>query len=343
MVLDVRGLIRRPEFAAFVGSAFVWLFFAYFGWPTFPTVLVTAGWVNVAAELGLVALPVALVMIAGHLDLSVGSIIAAAGITYALLTGHYHVTDWIGLPAGLAVGTFFGFLNGLIVTKTKVSSFIVTLAMSFFIRGLIFGVTHLIVSNVQVAVKVAPMVKRTFGGRIYLSYENAIWIFLAMAIVVSWILYKTTFGNWVFAIGGDETSARAAGVPVERTTIRLFMGSGFGSALLGVTSVALYGSAQVSAGQDKVFFSIIAVVIGGVLLEGGYGSPVGVIFGTITFAIVNSGINSTGWNTDWYLLIIGILVLVAVLANNTFRRVALSGGRPKSAVASATERGASHV
>ncbi len=342
-MLNVRGLIRRPEFAAFVGTAFVWLFFTYFGWPTFPSVLVTAGWVNVAAELALVALPVSLVMIAGHLDLSVGSIIAASGITYALLTGHYHLPDWIGLPAGLAVGTFFGFLNGVIVTRTKVSSFIVTLAMSFFIGGLIYGVTHLIVSNVQVAVKVAPIVKSTFGGRIYLAYENAIWLFVIMAAVVSWIVYKSTFGNWIFAVGGDETSARAAGVPVDRTIIKLFMGSGFGSALLGVTSVALYGSAQISAGQDKVFFSIIAVVIGGVLLEGGYGSPVGVIFGTITFAIVISGLNSTGWGSDWFKLIIGVLLLLAVMANKTFRRLALSGGKPKSTELSAKRSENNHV
>lgn len=326
-MFDIKALTRRAEFAAFVGTLAVYLFFLYFGWPTFPTVLVTAGWVNVAAELGIVALPIALVMISGHLDLSVGSNIAAAAITYALLCGHYDLPDVIGLPAGLAVGTFFGFLNGLIVTKTKVSSFIVTLAMSFFIRGLIFGVTKLIVDNVQVAVDVDTWVEKTFGGRIYLAYENAIYLFLIMALVISWILYKTTVGNWIFAIGGDETSARAAGVPVERTTILLFMGSGFGAALLGVTTVALYGSAQVSAGQDKVFYSIIAVVVGGVLLTGGYGSPLGVIFGTMTFAIVTSGVNSTGWGADWSLLIIGLLLLVAVLANNTFRNLALSGGK----------------
>lgn len=336
-MFDLKALTRRPEFAAAVGTLAVYLFFVYFGWPTFSTVLVTAGWVNVAAELGLVALPVALVMISGHLDLSVGSNIAAAAITYALLTGHYGIPDIIGLPAGLAVGTLFGLVNGLIVTKTNVSSFIVTLAMSFFIRGLIFGVTKLIVSNVQVAADVAPWVKNTFGGRIYLAYENAIYLFLAMALIVSWILYKTTFGNWIFAIGGDETSARAAGVPVERTTIALFMGSGFGAALLGVTSVALYGSAQVSAGQDKVFYSIIAVVVGGVLLTGGYGSPIGVIFGTMTFAIVTSGVNSTGWGADWSLLIIGLLLLIAVLANNTFRRLALSGGKAKDTPTSVAE------
>jgi simple sugar transport system permease protein len=313
-----------------MGTVIVYVFFAWFGRPTFTTVLVTAGWVNVAAELAIVALPIALVMIAGHLDLSVGANIAAAGITYALLTGHYGVPDIIGLPAGILVAVFFGLLNGLIVTRTRVSSFIVTLAMAFFIRGLIFGVTKLIVDNVQVAVDVAPWVKNSLGGRIYLAYENAIYVAIVVGIVVSWILYKTVFGNWVFAIGGDETSARAAGIPVDRSTVLLFMGSGFGAGLLGVISVALYGSAQVSSGQDKVFYTIIAVVIGGVLLTGGYGSTIGVMFGCMTFAIVTTGVNSTDWGGDWSLLIIGILLLVAVLTNNWFRKAAMSTGRIKS-------------
>ena len=250
---DLRNLTRRPEFAAFVGTLFVFLFFTYFGWPTFIKPLVTGGWLNVAAELGLIALPVSLVMIAGHLDLSVGSILAAGAMTYAILTGHLGLPDFIGLPAGLVVGTFFGFLNGLIITKTKLNSFIVTLAMMFALRGLVFGITRLTTSTVLVSVEVSETVRRTFGGRLYLTFENAIVLWVIMALVVSWILYKTKYGNWIFALGGDETAARAAGVPVERVTIGLFMGSGFGSALLGVTQVALFGSAQVSAASPTCF------------------------------------------------------------------------------------------
>jgi simple sugar transport system permease protein len=330
---DLKNLTRRPEFAAFIGTLSVFIFFGYFGWPTFTSVLVTAGWLNVAAELGLIALPVALVMIAGHLDLSVGSVLAAGAMTYAILSGHFGLPDWIGLVAGLAMGTFIGFVSGMVVTRTKLASFIVTLAMMFGIRGLVFGITRLTTSTVLVAIEVDPWIRRVFGGRIWKTYEMAILFFLGMALIVSWILYKTKYGNWIFAIGGDEISARAAGVPVERTTIWLFMGTGFGSALLGIIQVATYGSAQVSAGQSYVFYSIIAVVVGGVLLTGGYGSPVGVIFGTLTFAIVSQGIYSTGWDSDWASLILGLLLLIAVLANNTFRRLALSGGeKPKEAL-----------
>jgi len=330
---DLKNLTRRPEFAAFVGTLSVFIFFAYFGWPTFPSVLVTAGWLNVAAELGLIALPVALVMIAGHLDLSVGSVLAAGAMTYAILTGYLGWSDWIGLPAGLAMGTFIGYITGYIVVRTRLSSFIVSLAMNFGIRGLVFGITRLTTGTVLVAVKVDPMVRSIFGGRIWKTYEMAILFFVGMAIVVWWILNKTKYGNWIFAIGGDETSARAAGVPVEKTTIWLFMGTGFGSALLGVIQVATYGSAQTSAGQSYVFYSIIAVVVGGVLLTGGYGSPVGVVFGAMTYAIVSQGIYSTDLDSDWASLILGVLLLIAVLTNNTFRRLALSGGEKPKPVA----------
>lgn len=112
-------------------------------------------------------------------------------------------------------------------------------------------------------------------------------------------------------------------MPTNKAKIALYAGSGFGAALVGVIQTILYNGAQVANGQSVVFNSIIAVVIGGVL-TGGYGSVVGVLLGTLTFAIVNQGIYYTGWNADWAALILGILLLVAVLMNNTFRRLALS-------------------
>lgn len=321
-------LIRRSEFSALVSVVFVYAFFTYAGWPHFTEG--SANWLNVAAEVGLIALPVSLVMISGNLDLSVGSIIAAGAMTYAILSGFGDVPDWIGVAAGLAIGTFAGFINGFVITRTKIHSFIVTLGMMFALQGIVFGVTRLTTKTVLVSVDVDPMVKNIFGGRFFHQYENAIMFFLAMSIVVIWVAYKTKYGNWVSAIGGDETAARAAGVPVEKTIIWLYMGSGFGSALLGIIQVALFGSAQVSAGRSYLFWSIIAVVVGGVLLTGGYGSPMGVFFGTITFAIVNTGFYSTGWDSDWSALVLGVLLLLAVFVNNIFRRIALSGGRPKT-------------
>jgi simple sugar transport system permease protein len=141
----------------------------------------------------------------------------------------------------------------------------------------------------------------------------------------------TKYGNWIFAIGGDAVSARASGIPVAGTKIALFVSTSVGASLVGIIQTLLYNGAQTGTGQSFVFNSIIAVVVGGVLLTGGYGSVVGVMLGCLTFAIVNQGIYYTGWNSDWASLILGILLLAAVLMNNTFRRLALSGGKVKTA------------
>ena len=153
--------------------------------------------------------------------------------------------------------------------------------------------------------------------------------------MVGFILHFARYGNWILAMGGDSVSARNAGIPTERLTIALFMSSGLSAAFVGMSQAILYNSAQVSAGQSFIFNSIIAVVIGGVLLTGGYGSVVGIVLGTLTFAIVNQGIFYTGFDANSASLIIGVLLLLAVLMNNTFRNMALSyAPRPKTRIRS---------
>jgi simple sugar transport system permease protein len=166
--------------------------------------------------------------------------------------------------------------------------------------------------------------KSVFGALIGGQFEVAIFWWIGVAAVVAWMLQETRYGNWIFAIGGDKEGARTTGIPTDKVKIALYVGSGFGAALVGVIQTILYNGAQVANGQSFVFNSIIAVVIGGVLLTGGYGSVIGVVLGSLTFAIVNQGIYYTGWNSDWASLILGILLLVAVLMNNTFRKLALS-------------------
>lgn len=323
----IGALLRRPEFGALVGALAVYLFFAVAGGAEFVAPGGWASWLNVAAELGIIALPVALVMIAGDLDLSVGSVLASSSMTMAILSGYYGLPTIVGIIAALVLGTLVGFINGLIVTKTNLPSFVVTLAMLFAVSGLTLGATRLVVSSTAVSLTADPFFKSILGSLIGGKFSVAIFWWLLVAVVIYWILTQSKFGNWIFAIGGDVISARATGIPVAKVRIGLFMGSGFGAALVGVIQTAMYNGAQVANGQSFVFNSIIAVVIGGVLLTGGYGSTIGVILGTLTFAIVNQGIYYTGWNADWAALILGVLLLIAVLTNNTFRRLALTGGK----------------
>lgn len=324
---DFTSIVRRPEFGALIGAVAVFIFFSIAGGSGFTDAGGWASWLNVASEVGIIALPVALVMIAGDLDLSVGSTLAASSMTMAILSGFFGLPTWVGVIAALLFGLLVGWLNGYLVTKTNLPSFVVTLASMFIIMGATLGTTRLIVGSTSVSMTADPFFQTIFGNLIFDLFETAVAWWAVIAIVVSWVLYKSIFGNWIYAIGGDMTSARATGIPVNKVRIALFMGSGFGAALVGVIQTCIYNGAQVAAGQSFVFNSIIAVVVGGVLLTGGYGSTLGVILGTVTFGIVNQGIYYTGWDADWAALILGLLLLAAVLTNNTFRRLALSGGK----------------
>lgn len=323
---SLTSLVRRPEFGALVGAVAVYVFFAITGGAEFTGPGGWASWLNVAAELGIIALPVSLVMIAGDLDLSVGSVLASSSMVLAITSGYYHLPTFVGILVALGFGVLVGLINGFVVTKTNLPSFVVTLGTQFAVAGLTLGVTRLLTGSTSVALTADEPFKTIFGSLIN-NFETAVIWWIIVAIVVSWILYKSIWGNWIYAIGGDVISARATGIPVSKVRIALFAGSGFGAALVAVIQTCLYNSAQVSNGQSFVFNSIIAVVIGGVLLTGGYGSTIGVILGTMTFGIVNQGIYYTGWDADWAALILGILLLIAVLTNNTFRRLAISGGK----------------
>ncbi len=145
---------------------------------------------------------------------------------------------------------------------------------------------------------------------------------LGLTAVATWILLHTRFGNWIFAVGGDANAARNVGVPVAKVKIRLFILSACAATLFAAIQVLSVGSADTSRGLQKEFEAIIAVVIGGTLLTGGYGSAIGAMFGALIFGIVQMGIFYTGIDTDWFKAFMGVMLLVAVLFNNYIRKKA---------------------
>jgi len=324
------NLFRRPETGSFIGLLSVFVFFTIFGGQTFLSISGTASWLNVAAELGIIALPVGLLMIAGHLDLSVGSVIPASSMTIAIVSGHYGLPMPVGIAASLALGLAVGFLNGYLIVRTDLPSFVVTLGTLFAVAGLTLGLSVILAGSTSVALKSDPINKMLFGDFIDGKFEVILLWWIAAMIFVDFILSHSKYGNWILALGGDKISARNAGIPTEKLNIALYMGSGLCSAFVGMCQAILYNSAQVSAGQSFIFNSIIAVVIGGVMLTGGYGSVIGIVLGTMTFAIVNQGIYYTGFDANWASLIIGVLLLAAVLLNNTFRTMALTHATPRA-------------
>lgn len=332
---SIGRLVRRPEVGSLIGMIAVLVFFSIFGGANFMSAGGAASWLNVASELGIIALPVGLLMIAGHLDLSVGSMIPASSMTIAIISGHYGLPIIVGILAALALGLIVGFINGLLVIHTKVPSFVVTLATLFALAGLTLGLSIILSGSTSVALKSGPIAKLVFGDYLGGKFQVTLFWWIAIVLIVGFILNFSRFGNWILAMGGDAVSARNAGIPTDRVTIALFMSSGLCAAFVGMSQAILYNSAQVAAGQSFIFNSIIAVVIGGVLLTGGYGSVVGIVLGTLTFSIVNQGIFYTGFDANWASLIIGVLLLAAVLMNNTFRTMALTyAPRTKSRVRS---------
>jgi len=318
------GLLRRPEAGAFLGLLAVLLFFAIFGGVSFLHVSGMASWLNVAANLGIIAIPVGLLMIAGELDISVGAMVPAGAMTVAIIAGPFHQPIWLAIAVALSFGVLVGLVNGLIVIRTAVPSLIVTLGSLFAVQGMILGLSVLITKSTSVAVKTEGLAKTMFGDFIagQLQVMFGWWILLTICYI--FVVHFTRFGNWIFAMGGDKVSARNAGIPTEKLTIALFVCSSTSAAFVGMCQAILFNSAQVSGGQAFIFNAIIAVVVGGVLLTGGFGSIVGIFFGTITFAIVNQGIYYTDFDRNWSSLIIGVLLLFAVLMNNTFRKMALT-------------------
>jgi simple sugar transport system permease protein len=319
------NLLRRPEAGAFLGLAAMFVFFTIFGGLNFLTIGSTAAWLNIAAGLGIIAIPIGLLMIAGELDISVGSMIPAGSMTTAIISGHYGLPIWVAIAAVLIMGVTIGLINGNLVVRTAVPSFIVTLGTLFAVAGTVLGMSVIITGTTSVAIK-APQLAKTIFGDLYFGKQFQVLIawWLAAAAVYIFFVHFTKYGNWIFAMGGDKESARNAGIPTRRLTITLFVLSATSAAFVGMCQAILFNSAQVSGGQSYIFNSIIAVVVGGVLLTGGFGSVIGIFFGTITFAIVTQGIYYTDFDRNWSSLIIGMLLLAAVLMNNTFRTMALS-------------------
>ncbi len=324
------SLMRRPETGSFLGLAAVFLFFTAFGGVNFASPTGAASWLNVAAQLGIVAIPIGLLMIAGELDISIGSIIPAGSMTCAIISGHFDLPIVFGVGAALLLGAAIGLINGFLVIRTAVPSFIVTLGTLFAVAGMTLGFSVLVTGTTSVAIKV-PEAKWLLGDFIGGIYQVTIFWWLAAILFWGFFLHFSRFGNWIFAMGGDKVSARNAGIPTDRVTIMLFVCSGMSAAFVGLSQAILYNSAQVSAGQSYIFNSIISVVVGGVLLTGGYGSVFGIVLGTLTFAVVSQGIYFTGFDANWASLIIGVLLLGAVLMNNTFRKMALSYAPKKGA------------
>lgn len=316
--------LRRPAAASIVSLIGIIVFYVIFGGVNLGNLVAAASWLNFAANLGIVAIPVGLLMIAGEIDISIGAMIPAGSITIAILSGHFGLPIWIGMLGALGLGVIVGSVNGLLTTRTTVPSLIITLGTLVAMQGIVLSSAMLLAGNASVALEAPEWAKSIFGQLLGNGHQIIILWWVALTVVFAFVMHMTRYGNWIFALGGDKVSARNAGIPTSRLTIILFVLSATAASFVGMCQAILFNSAQVSGGMGYIFNAISCVVVGGVLLKGGFGSVMGIFVGTITFAIVIQGIYFTHIDRNWSNLIIGVTLLAAMAMNEKFRDLALA-------------------
>ena len=326
----LRNLLSRPALGAASGAVAVWLVFAFLaGDRGFLTLAGTATYLEVAAELGLIAIAVALLMIAGEFDLSVGSMIGLSGMAMTIMAVELGLPIPVAMLLSLFLALFVGFLNGYMVLRTGLPSFIVTLGSLFILRGLTIGITRMITGRTQLGglddIAGYDVMQTLLASEISImevAFPISILWWLGVTGLGVYMLLYTRLGNWIFSTGGDVKSARMMGVPVRRVKIGLFMATAAGAWLVAMIQAISFNGADVLRGEQREFFAIIAAVIGGTLLTGGYGSLIGTALGALIFGMVRQGIVFAGVDADWFQVILGVMLVIAVLVNSVIRKKA---------------------
>ncbi|MGI4894004.1 MAG: ABC transporter permease [Janthinobacterium lividum] len=314
-------LLSRPEIGSLIGAIALFVLFLSVA----PTLRSGASLLTVlysSSTIGIMAISVALLMIGGEFDLSAGVAVTTTALTASTASYQLHLNVWVGVLIALVVALAVGLFNGWLLIRTGLPSFIITLGSFFMLTGLNLGVTKVLSGGVS-----SPTITDIQGyssANAFFNYSLPIgslgvripilfWIVLV--IVATWILLRTRVGNWIFAAGGDPAAARAVGVRVKATKIGLFMGVGFTAWLLGMHTLFAYNNVQSGQGIGNELYYIIAAVVGGCLMTGGYGSAIGAAIGALIYGVVTNGIVYAGWNADWNRLFLGAMLVIATIVN----------------------------
>lgn len=352
-ISSLRKALIRPELGGMIGTVAV---FTFFGLVAYDSGMFNAqgvmNWSTVSAQFMIIAVGACLLMIAGEFDLSVGSMIGFAGMGIALLATTFSLPIWLAILLTFVVCVAIGALNGFIVVRTGLPSFIVTLAFLFILRGLSIALPQFLERKTNIGglreLAEGDWLAPVFGGKVgtglfqWLGDQGIIAVFErgnragqpvvdGIPMMIVWavvlivfghvLLTKTKFGNWIFACGGDAQAARYVGVPVNRVKILMFMFTAFCATVLATCQVMEFGSADAGRGLLKEFEAIIAVVIGGALLTGGYGSVLGAALGALIFGVVQQGLFFANVESSLFRVFLGVILLMAVILNTYIRRI----------------------
>ena len=320
-------LLARPEIGALVAAIVIFIFFLLVA-PAFRTPASFFTVLYQSSTIGIVAVGVGMLMIGGEFDLSAGVTVTTAGLFNAMFCYQLGINLWVGAILSLVLCLAIGFLNGYLVMRTGIPSFLITLGTFFVLQGANLGVTKLVTGSVS-----SPNINQMDGysglnwifahewqiGSVTLSI-TVIWWFLFVALS-AYVLQRTKIGNWIYAVGGNAASARAVGVPVTRVKVGLFMTVSFLAWFAGMHYLYNYNTLQAGNGVGNEFLYIIAAVVGGTLLTGGYGNAIGVAIGAFIFGMTSLCIVYAGWDPNWFKAFLGVMLLLAVMVNLYVKRL----------------------
>ena len=314
-------MLTRPEIGALIAAIVIYIFFFAVA-PAFRSAEAFSTILYASSLIGIVAVGVGLLMIGGEFDLSAGVAVVTYALTAAMLSYQFNLNMWVGAFLAMILALFIGFINGFLVVRTGIPSFLITLGTFFILQGANLGITKLVtgavstqnVSDIQGFESAKGLFASTFtiGG---VSVKITVVWWILFVLLATWILNRTRTGNWVFAVGGNAASARAVGVPVNKVKIGLFMGVGFLAWFSGMHQLFAFNTIQAGGGVGQEFLFIIAAVVGGTLLTGGFGSAIGTAIGAFIFGMVTQGIVYAGWDPNWFKAFLGVMLLLAVAVN----------------------------
>ena len=326
-----KKVLKRPEVGALGGVILVFAFF-YVMAPPFRQLSALTTVLYQASTLGIPAVAVAMLMIGGEFDLSAGVAVTSSSLAASMFATEVFGNIWLGILCALVFSLGIGALNGYLLVKTKLHSFLVTLSTFLMLQGLNIAVTKLVTGNVATE-DISGMPGFNLAQSIFASsfkigqvnFSIAIVYWVIFALIATWVLLRTRVGNWIFAVGGQGDSARAVGIPVKKVKIGLFMVVGFACWFLGMHMLFAYDTVQSGAGIGNELLYIASAVVGGCLLTGGYGSAAGSALGAFIFGMTTEGVIYADWDPDWFMFFVGAMLLLATVFNGWLRMRASSG------------------
>jgi ribose transport system permease protein len=314
-----RRLLQTREFGVFlalVGLLIVMRFLTPYFWKTDNVFNVLRG----MSTIGIMAIGETMIIITGGIDLSVGSVLAASAMLTARLMYMGVVSPWVAVLIGIAFGTLLGAINGLIITRVKVTPFIATLGMLSIARGLAYllasGLQGTVASNVPMRDEAVNFLGSGYVGPVPVPVIEMI----VLVIIFSLFLRSTVLGRQIYAVGSNEQGARLSGVPVNLVKLFVYTVTGALAALAGIMTAGLLETSATNAGTGSELDVIAAVVIGGASLAGGEGTIIGSIIGAAIMAVLRNAFVLLQFPIYMQTISIGVVIILAVALDQIRRR-----------------------